>query len=79
MLFSSSTSFIPWHSLEEVRAEFAEFQESSGELEGELEAQLDQVSYNPPLLLLSSLPSFTQIGLNSLPPLCEHIYTGREE
>jgi peptidoglycan hydrolase CwlO-like protein len=43
MLFSSSTSFIPWHSLEEVRAEFAEFQESSGELEGELEAQLDQV------------------------------------
>lgn len=30
-------------SLEEVRAEFADFQESSRELEGELEAQLDQV------------------------------------
>lgn len=30
-------------SLEEARAEFADFQESSGELEGELEAQLDQV------------------------------------
>ncbi len=30
-------------SLDEVRAEFTDFQESSRELEGELEAQLDQV------------------------------------
>ena len=45
VLLSSSLSLS--HSLDEVRAEFAEFQESSGELEGELEAQLDQVSLPP--------------------------------
>ena len=69
------------HSLEEVRAEFAEFQESSGELEGELEAQLDQVSYNPPLLLFSPIPSFTNRSKLSLPfsplHLCEHTHTHR--
>ena len=45
-------------SLDVVRVEFAEFQESSGELEGELEAQLDQVSnpFPPSFFASSSLP-----------------------
>ena len=34
--------YVCWYSLEEVRGEFDDFQESSRELEAELEAQLEQ-------------------------------------